>query len=274
MWEPETLGQYHDVWASVLLSAPDRFRNIQSPTLALLADQKKALDEAFRRLRSGFHFAQKRLKDPRLARIAQELIEMSFETYSTGDSKSAAHMLTECEGMIWPGRRMRAKHAVEAERRAFGENVTYANVRISPYPYEGMFADLGEDQVALLKLAERYCRSYQEARRDFKYFSWVIDNDGLVKRTSSEPKEDQHTILQPVQRSWGFKRLKELAQSGRIRACVLMEISAPLGDGIVTYNLEQRGHPRVSARQMFERASGSVRYKNMRFHLEDPKFFP
>jgi hypothetical protein len=269
----ESLGQYHDHWAFVLLSAPDRFHDLYGH--GLVQDQHGALREAFDDLREGFSFAEKKLKDDRLTKIARELIEMSFESYVAGDSKKAAHSLQECEGMIWPGSRLRVKHAVEAERRAFGEIVTYAGVRISPYPYEGTCADLGEDQAALLQLALSYCRSYQKERRDFKNFSWVIENDGAVKRTSADPKEDTHPILQPVQRSWGHKRLKELGQSGQIRACVLMSVVGAQGDlGVATYDLEQRGRPRVSARQLFTRADGAFQYEDMRFHLEDPQFFP
>lgn len=268
----ETLGQYHDFWSAILGDAPNNFRNILSDEL--LPDQKQALSDAFDELRSGFPFVEKKLKDDRLSRIAQELIEMSFEAYAAGDSKHGAHCLQECEGMIWPKWQLRVKHAVEAERRAFGEVVTYAGVVVSPYPYEGTAADLGIDQVALLELAQEYCRSYQREHRNFKYFSWVIDNVGNVKRTSSEPKEDEHPILQPVQRSFGYKRLKELGQTGQIRACVLMEIVGAQGDlGLIAYNLEQRGRPRVSARQLFKRENGKLEYEPLRFHLEDPQFF-
>jgi hypothetical protein len=270
--EFETLGQWHDFWASLLLSAPDHFMHVSSS--ALLEDQPRALREAFERLRSGFHFARRKLNDERLSRIAEELIEMSFEAYTREDSKTGAHSLQECEGLIWPGRRLRVKYAVEAERRAFGENVTYAGVSVSPYPYEGSSADLGADQATLLNLAHRHFRSYQRAKREFKYFSWVIDNAGAIRRTSIEPREDEHPVLQPVQRSWGYKRIKELGRSGQIRACVLMQVIGPLGDGIVTYDLEQRAHCRVSARQMFKRAACGFEYEDMRFHLEDPDIFP
>jgi hypothetical protein len=263
----ETLGQYHDSWSAVILLAPDRFSDVRSG--ALLLDQKEALKEAFDQLRSGFHLARLKLKDPRMARISQELIEMSFESYSTGDRKSATHMLQECEGIIWPKYRLKTKYAVEAERRAFGENIIYANVVVSPYPYEGTSDDLGEDQAALLKLADGHCKSAQEERKEYKYLSWVIDNGGIIRRTSSEPKEDKHPILPPVQRSWGYKQLKALGESGEIRACVLTQISG----GLVVYDLEQRGRPRVSARQLFKREGSFTHYENMRFHLEDPQFF-
>lgn len=268
----ETLGRYHNQWAWVLLSAPDQFRDVRSNDLA--TDQQKALREAFEVLRSGFHFVERKLKDERLTRVAAELIEMSLEAYLAGDVKKAAHTLQECEGLIWPGQRQKAKYAIEAERRAFGENVIYAGIVASPFPYEGTAADLGSDQATLLTLAQKWCVAYQEQWRDFKYFSWVIDMEGVVRRTSAEPKEDEHSILQPVQRSWGFKRLKELGQNGQIRACVLMEIIAPQGDGLVSFDLEERGKPRVSARQLFKRQGSEVQYDQMRFHLEDPRILP
>ena len=271
MREFETLGQWHELWAYILGSAPDRFVNVSYS--APLADQSRALREAFESLRSGFYFAQRKLKDERLSRIAEELIEMSFEAYVRGDEKTGAHTLGECEGLIWPSMRCRVKYAVEAERRAFGENVTYAGVTVSPYPYEGSAADLGADQATLLSLAQRHFLAYQREEREFKYFSWVIDNAGTIRRTSINPREDEHPVLQPVQRSWGYKRLKELGQSGQIRACVLMEVLGSLGDGIVIYNLEQRAHCRVSARQLFKRVDSGFDYEDMRFHLEDPDIF-
>jgi hypothetical protein len=98
--------------------------------------------------------------------------------------------------------------------------------------------------------------------------------DGAISRTSVLPKEDDHPVLRPVQRSWGYKRLKQLGQSGDIRACVLMERSFSQTEGGVSFNLEQIGHPRVSARQLYKLEGGQMRYSAMRYHLEDPQFFP
>jgi len=270
-WQPETLGQYHDMWSKILLCAPDQFYDVRD--MSLVSDQRQALLDEFARLRSGFHFVGQKLKDERLLRIAQELMEMAFEAYLIGDKKLGAHTLQECEGIIWPSLHIKTKYAVEAERRAFGENVLYSNIVVSPYPYEGTSSDLGTEQTTLLALAEKWCRAYQMQQKEFKYFSWVIDADGGIRRTSLEPKEDDYPILPPVQRSFGFKRLQELGHSGQIRACVLVQIISPLGDGIVSFELEQRGRPRVSARQLFKRRGGRVDYENMRFHLEDPQFF-
>lgn len=266
----ETLGQYHDCWASVLAYAPDGFRNVLSGEL--VADQQRALHGAFDELRAGFHFARRKLRDKRLTAVAAELITMSLEAYLAGEKKTAAHTLQECEGLIWPSMRLPVKYAIEAERRVFGENVLYAGLVASPFPYEGSAADLGSDQEALLSLAMNWSRLYQEQGKEFKYFSWVMDLDGDVYRTSFDPREDEHVVLKPVQRSWGFKRLSELGGSGQIRACVLMQMMAPQGDGLVVNDLEQQGRPRVSARQLFKRwAVGGIEYERMRFHLEDPQ---
>ncbi len=270
-WKPQTLGQYHDSWTMVL-SAPDRFFDVR--TMSLASDQKQAMRDAFNELRDGFHFVEKKLKNERLATIAREMIEMSFEAYSNGDSKKGAHTIQECEGLIWPKHRLRVKYAVEAERRVFGSNVTFADVIISPFPYEGTSADLGEDQAQLLELAKLYSRSYQLSGKEFKSFSWVIDHGGEIRRTSAQPQEDTHPTLGPLQRSWGYKRLKELGENAEIRACVLVEIVGPLGDGVVTYDLEQNSRPRVSARQLFKRVAGKIVYEEMRYHLQDPQFFP
>lgn len=267
----ETLGQYHDHWVWILLSAPDEFRDV---TEGMTVDQHKALREAFEQLRSGFHFVERKLKDQHLTRVAAELIEMSLEAYSAGDAKTGAHTLQECEGLIWPSRRQTVKYAIEAEKRAFGKNVLYAGIVPSPFPYEGTAADLSPDQSKLLALAMNWSRTWQQQGKDFRYMSWVIDTEGVVRRISAEPKEDNHPVLKPVQRSWGFKRLKELGESGQIRACVLMEIIAPQGDGLVSYNLEERGQPRVSARQLFSQQVGRVQYEQMRFHFEDPHLLP
>ncbi|GAD47633.1 hypothetical protein NT2_01_04040 [Caenibius tardaugens NBRC 16725] len=265
-WEPETLAQYHDLWASLILRAPDSFHNVADMTP--MADQKAALVKEFERLLAGFHFAIRKIKDEHVSHIAKELITMSFESYIAGDKKAGAHMLQEARGLVWPRHQLRIKYGVEAERRAFGKNLLYANVLVSPYPYEGTVADLGPDQTILLEIAVHWFKSYNELFRDFKYFSWVIDAENVVRRTSIEPKDDDHPLLKPLQKSWGYKRLKELGRAGDIQACVLVQYMP----GLVIFDLEQRGKPRVSARQLFSGFGRETEYGQIRFHLEDPEF--
>lgn len=273
----ESLGQYHDAWASVLLSAPDNFRWFEGNKFVPVSDQRQALSAAFEDLQSGFHFVERKIKDPRLIKVMREMLDMSFEAYRAGERKRAAHTLQELEGMIWTSRKLKPKYAVEAEQRAFGELSLYKGVRVSPYPYEGSSTDLGPDQSALLELAQRHCRVYQAARKEFGYFAWVMDSQGVIQRVSPDPKEDDHPLLTPTQKSWRatYNRLRELGLCGQAKACVLMQITGPLGNGIVSYDLEGKARPRVSARQLFELTNDGRRtFKPMRFYLEDPQFFP
>jgi|GEM_PF-1232690 len=268
----ESLGQYHDLWAVVVLSAPNNFRGINDEPV----DQIVELKNAFDGIRGNFHLTKKNISDDRLYRIAQELVEMSYEAYVAGDAKTGAHILQECEGMIWRSRTQDVKYRVEAERRVFGEIVTFAGIRISPYPYEGAIGDLGNDQATLLEIARTYVEHYLSKWRDFRFFAWIMEADGSVKRISSSPKEDDTTVLKPVQKSISacFRQAKALAESGKIRACVVMEIIAPQGDGLVCYDLEQKGFPRVSARQIFKLQKGpSHTFDAMRFHIEEPQVF-
>lgn len=271
MYTPKTLGEYHDQW-TLVSSAEWNWRDHFSFSGA--KNQTEALRLAFDTIRAGFHFARKKLKDDRLSRIAEELIEMACEAYLSGDFNRGSRVIRECEGMIWPKYQLRIKHSVEAERRAFGENITYAGVVVTPYPYEGTRSDLSANQLVLLELAEGYARFYQDQQKEFRCFSWVIDSSGCTKRISIAPKEDDHPILPPAQRGWGYKRLKELGQAGLIRACVLMEASETLRDGHASYRVEDVGHPRVFAVQRFTRRGASVHYEPMRYHVDDSDIFP
>lgn len=274
---PETLAEYHDHLASLVLTAPDNFREVVSGSL--YSDQAAALKANFDVLRSDFHLVESKLRDDHLARICKELIEISSEAYLAGDKRTGAFSLQELCGLIWPSYKLRPKYGVQAELRAFGVNTLYAGVTVSPYPYEGTRADLSRKQEELFALAERSYTAHLNNPEvptypdEPTYFSWVITLDGAVKRTSAKPRDDQHPILKPVQRSWGFKRLKELGHSGEIQACVLVQI--PLGNpGVIICDVEEGGRPRISVRQKFERQRGVARFEPARYFLEDPSFFP
>jgi hypothetical protein len=269
--EFQSLGEWHDALVHLRFSAPDKF--LFSGTHQLASDQKEALSAAFEQLKSNFRFVRKKVKDDRVMGVIEELLAMSIEAFKDGDERRADLILAEVEGMIWPSHKRPVKHAPEAERRAFGELKLFAGVRVSPYPLDGNAADLGSDQVTLLNLAYRYTRAYQRSQRSFRAFAWVIDNTGAILRTSAEPKEDDHPILQPVQRSYGYKRLRDLGRSNEIRACVLVE-GTLLGEAAaICYNLEQRGHPRVWAAQGYSRVDGKLIYEAMRFTLQDSDIF-
>ena len=70
---------------------------------------------------------------------------MSHEAYLAGDRKTGAHVLQECEGMIWKGSAGRPKYMVEAERRAFGKVVRFQDDIASPCPLEGTFSNAQSD---------------------------------------------------------------------------------------------------------------------------------
>lgn len=178
----ESLGQWHDYWAVVLLSAPDDFSEFDSEYQRVhVADRAAALLDSYDTLLSGFIFAEKKLKDEVTARIVRELIEMAFESYREGERKRGAHTLQEAEGMIWSSRQCRVKYAVEAGRRVFGEVVRYKGVRVSRFPYEGEPSDLGMCQSQLLAIAEEHCRSSFRDGKEFKLLSWVRRTDGTFE---------------------------------------------------------------------------------------------
>lgn len=271
MRKAESLGQFHDILASIVVWAPDQF----PATKRGLVDQSAVLRDEFECMRDGLRFARPKLKAPRMERIVQELIEMSFEAYTTGDSKTGALALQECEGLIWPSCRTKPKYAVEAERRAFGDNVVYAGIKVSPYPYEGSMADVMPDQATLLALAEKSVRSYLAESRDFKFFAILIDGDRAVRKITSGP-DDVALTFPPLQKSYRatYYRLKELAGAGALQACIMVQVVGPLGSGITCYDIEQPGAPRISARQMFKIRDGATRdFAAMRFHLEDRQWF-
>jgi hypothetical protein len=163
----KSLGQYHDSWTSIVLSAPDQFHGFGDEPV----DQAAELEKRFRWLRDGFFYVERKVKDEQLCRILLELIQMSHEAYLAGDRKTGAHVLQECEGMIWKSGAGRPKYVVEAERRAFGRVVRFNDVVVSPYPLEGTVESLGRDQKVLLAHAQAHVMRLLEAREEFKFFA-------------------------------------------------------------------------------------------------------
>lgn len=245
-----TPGQYHDAWAEVILFAPDQFMSFDDRTV----DQRAELDRAFRDLREGFHYAERRVKDERLRRICREMIEMSYEAYVAGDTKLGTHTLQECEGLIWPSRQLRIKHAVEAERRAFGDVKHFVNVKISPYPYEGGPGDLGPIQEALLDHARTVCGPKLSETGGFMLV-WVMQAD--------------RSIVDIRLRSQ--KKMRELIRDGAKAGQFIGAASAQLlpGGGLLVYHVEERGKPFISVMNL---RRGDV-FEAPRFHLNDPVTF-
>ena len=245
-----TLGQYHDAWSVVILCAPDSFLSFDDESV----DQRRELERSFADLRDGFHFAEKRLKDARMARICREMIEMSYEAYVAGNSTLGAHSLQECEGMIWPGRALPVKHAVEAERRAYGELKVFADVTVSPYPYEGTEGDLGVVQRDLYEHAAMACASRLNEEAGFMVV-WVKCADGAIREIKARSQ----------------KKAREEIKLGVAARDVIGAASAQLlvGGGLLVYHLEEAGRPLIAVMNL--RRDGA--FQPPRFHLNDPVTF-
>lgn len=244
----ESLGQYHDHWASVILSAPDRFSSFDETPL----NQQETLREAFDVLRSGFHLVK--VKEARRRRIMQELIEMSYEAYSTGDAKAGAHILQECEGMIWPSRAQRIKYAVAAEQRAFGEVVTYAGVKVSSFPYEGTELDLSSGMKKLYAAAQDRCTAAFARHEDFKPFVLLLGTDESIREIKSRSRKAADAEVQ------------SLAKRGEAQAYLRAEVVVSGMHGVLIYDIEAVGQPHVSVRCL---VSDYV-CESSRFHLDEP----
>lgn len=175
-------------------------------------------------------------KDARLARILRELLEMAYEAYVQGDRKLGAHILQECEGQIWPSRQARAKYIVEAERRAFGEVALFADVRVSPFPYEGTEHDMGPGQKPLFDYTEKRVLDYFKQSRDFRYMAFVLEAHGTVREIK------QRSIKQAL------AEIKQCAVNQTITACITSELVMSGLGGVVVYNIEEISRPHVSVR--------------------------
>jgi hypothetical protein len=246
----ESLGQYHDFWATIVLCAPDNFRSVDGSPV----NQQAELRASFHLLREWFHLVEKKFKDPRLVCVLRELLMMSEEAYVAGEAKRGAHVLQECEGLIWPSRAGDLKYVVEAEERAFGNLELFKDVFVSPYLYEGAVSDLGEGQRVLLQLASTECGSKFQREEDFKWLLWILDADGLARR--EQPK------------SW--RKAEEMIRtgysSGSIAAYCKAELSFGGFGGLLSYTLEERSKPRVKAVTIMR----NWKHDPLRFHLENP----
>jgi hypothetical protein len=114
-----------------------------------------------------------------------------------------AHTLQECEGFIWPSRHIRVKHAVEAERRAFGEVKHFADVKVSPYPYKGTRADLGPIQEKLLEHASRACEG-RLSQEDGFMVVWVMQGDGSIVDVKKSSQKKAREFIREVAKQKHF----------------------------------------------------------------------
>lgn len=255
----ESLGQWHGFWSVVLLSAPSGFTEYDTTASAMVRvpDQAAALNDAYETLLSGFHFAERKLKDEQLIRIVRELIDMAFEAYRAGDGKRGNHTLQESEGMIWTGSQLPVKYAVEAERRAFGAIVRYKDVRVSPYPFEGTWDDLGPAQKLLLATAEAHCRRYLEGKREFKYFGWVHLQNGVIEPVSAPSRKKLR------------QRFEERVKNREITGAAMAELVISAVSGLIVFHLHEQGRPLTEAIAR----TNNWASEGLRFHLNDPTIF-
>lgn len=247
----ESLGQYHDSWSIILLRAPDQFPEYDWDPPP--RSQAQRLEEEFASLRAGAHFAEKKLKTPRLIGVFHELLKMSHEAYLCGDGKRGAHVLQEAEGLVWPSRMTRLKYVIEAEKRAFGDVELFKDVVVSPFPYEGSENDLGDVQRRLWlhatsQMDELVPETFNTTR------TWVASTNGeihLVKGRSGK------SILETVRVG---------VEQGQIQGYAIGNL---IGVDLLCVDVEEPGKPRISVRRL----SRSGETPMPRFHLDEPEIF-
>jgi hypothetical protein len=247
----ESLGQYHDFWASVVLNAPDNF---QLSFLPVPIDQAQALADAFESLHCGLPLANVKLKDERLCTVVSELLRMSHEFYLAGDRKQGTRSLQEAEGLIWPSRRIRLELAAAAEQRAFGATQLFKDLQARRFDGEGSIDSLGPGQRTLFDAAHSRAMEKIRQRQEFKRFVLALDRhaDVIEVRQASFKKT--------------MAEVERLAAAEEISATVRTEFVAL---GILVHDLEERGQPQISARAQV----ADFKVEPFRFFLDDPSLF-
>jgi hypothetical protein len=96
----KNLSELKDAIGFTVLAAPDRFPKLG----AFGEDQRKNLDTAFERLRSGLVFLPKRLKESPLMQEVEKLLEESHSAYAAGDKTRGSHLLQDLDDIVHPGR--------------------------------------------------------------------------------------------------------------------------------------------------------------------------
>ncbi|GGP23106.1 hypothetical protein GCM10010970_31060 [Silvimonas iriomotensis] len=247
----ESLGQYHDSWALIIGCAPDHFPEYDWDIPP--RSQAQRLEEAFASLRAGAHFAEKKIKTPRLISVFHELLKMSHEAFLRGDRQRGCHVLQEAEGLVWPSRATHPKHVVEAERRAFGDVVLFKEVVVSPFPYEGSEADLGDIQRKLWMHASAQMDALSNDKIS-ETQTWVADSNGEIHVVKARSKKG---VLQAVSDGVRLAQIQGYAMATLI------------GHDLLIVDVEQYGKPRISIRRLTKPGDTL----NPRFHLYKPDVF-
>lgn len=247
----ETIGQWRDYWTYVLLSAPNNFSRFIGTKDVKFFWQRAALKNAFTDLRSGLHFADKKVKDERLVAIIHELIEMSFESFQKGSAKIGKHILQECEGMIWPSFSQPPKYVVEAERRVFGVVELFKSVKVSPFPYEGKYSDLSESQKIVLQAAESLCSELLIQKQDFKFLGWTLSASGEINKL-------QERSFRALRKRINSDLFSQNALSG-----VVAELSTGSGNGLILFYIHGISIPTSHAIG----AMKNWQYNSLRYHF-------
>ena len=248
----ESLGDYHDFWASVLLNAPDQltYSFIKEPV-----DQVQALLDAFDSLHRGLPLARKKLSDERRYAVVQELLRMAYEFYSSGARKQGIAALQEAEGLTWPSQAVRLNYAAEAERRAFGAVTLFADVKPRRYEGEVTIDQLGRHQRTLFDAAlSQTLRAVQEGQETCNFFLCCTTAGQVVEIKKPSRKKTMEDI---------HRRVATGELVGVVRAELVFL-------GVLVLDLEERAQPLVSARAPLK----DRKLQAFRFFLDDPAIFP
>jgi hypothetical protein len=92
-----SLRGLRDFVATVVLSAPDRFRYRDHR----LEDDQLSLERAFAELRAGLEFVEPRADDPELHARLNATLDASKSAYLAGERKKGAHLLQDFQDMIF-----------------------------------------------------------------------------------------------------------------------------------------------------------------------------
>jgi len=96
----KNLSALKDAIGFTVLAAPDRFPKVGPYG----DDQRKNLDIAFERLRSGLVLLPQRLRESALMPEVEHLLAESYSAYAAGDRKRGSLLLQELENIVHPGR--------------------------------------------------------------------------------------------------------------------------------------------------------------------------